>query len=361
MSLSRAVVLGVCLAACYIALDVMEFKSPTLIFNGPGGRDSPGDLFVDNNLIKHDGGVEAEKTLKRPSSLCVASFFIIGARKGGTTSLYEYISSHPGVHGVKLNAGPQAGELFYVEKHSLNVDNANAVKKWRAGYDKTVMKNMVKTDVSFDPAKHITGESSVGTSTGCASAKKMLAACGPNIKILYLARDPVEQMVSRFRMRVRLRTVGYSANTPINPVLRQQLNRVQKLTRGRDAYWYKNTEKCLLNGYQNAAWNSLHVVHLERFLKVFGKENMFVRKSEDFFRNPGAVVRDAYNFLGLSVSAVDVDKVVAKVYNKGTTKQKQSEIQTLDEELRKDLLAFFAPYNRALSKTWGIDTQEWGL
>ena len=362
-SLSRVVVLAALLAACYIAFDMMQTPQPLII----GGRASEfADDFIsvtgDEKMVE-DVPVEEKTTEKppsrRPSSLCMASFFIIGARKGGTTSLYEYISSHPGVYGVKLAAGPQAGELFYVERHSVNTDNVDAVKKWRDGYDKVVMKRMVEKAVPFDSAKHLTGESSVGTSTGCASAKKLLAACGPNIKILYLARDPVEQMISRFRMRVRLQTAGYSSRTPINPVLRKQLNKAQKLTRGLDADWYKNTDKCVFSGYKNGAWNSLHVVHLERFLNAFGEENMLVRKSEDFFREPAAVVREAYNFLGLDAGAVDVDKIVAKVYNEGTTKQKHSEIQTLDEDLRKDLRAFFAPYNRALSSTWGIDINEW--
>jgi hypothetical protein len=31
---------------------------------------------------------------------CRPTFFLIGARKGGTTSFYQYLLAHPGIHGV---------------------------------------------------------------------------------------------------------------------------------------------------------------------------------------------------------------------------------------------------------------------
>ena len=45
------------------------------------------------------------------------TLFIVGARKGGSTSLYTYVSQHPEFEGVLLNKGPQAGETFYFTSH----------------------------------------------------------------------------------------------------------------------------------------------------------------------------------------------------------------------------------------------------
>ena len=39
--------------------------------------------------------------------------FIIGARKGGTTSLYQYLSKHPDFKGILLNRISSAGETSY--------------------------------------------------------------------------------------------------------------------------------------------------------------------------------------------------------------------------------------------------------
>ena len=51
-------------------------------------------------------------------SRCRASFFIIGARKGGTTSLYQWLSATPNIAGVRLDAGAQAGELFFFPRRT---------------------------------------------------------------------------------------------------------------------------------------------------------------------------------------------------------------------------------------------------
>ena len=41
--------------------------------------------------------------------------FIVGAHKGGTTSLYQYLSKHPDFGGILLDKGPSAGETFYFQ------------------------------------------------------------------------------------------------------------------------------------------------------------------------------------------------------------------------------------------------------
>ena len=38
------------------------------------------------------------------------TLFIVGARKGGTTSLYSYVAKHPDFDGILLNRGPMSGE-----------------------------------------------------------------------------------------------------------------------------------------------------------------------------------------------------------------------------------------------------------
>ncbi len=52
-----------------------------------------------------------------PKHLNCPTLFLIGARKGGTTSLYQYISKHPDFEGILLDAGPKAGETFYFSSH----------------------------------------------------------------------------------------------------------------------------------------------------------------------------------------------------------------------------------------------------
>ena len=306
----------------------------------------------------------------RAKSRCLASFFIIGARKGGTTSLYEYISAHPDVYGVRLDAGPKSGELFFVERNvNLNAKKTADVEKWKYKYDRVVQKWMTKAKSEpFDIAKHITGESSVGTSTRCEAAATLRATCGADIRILYLARNPISQMVSRFRMRVRLRTAGYSYKTDINLVLGKQLDdieyKINRLDR-KNTLWYKDTSFCLHDGFSNGAWNALHVAHLERFKAIFGRDKMMVLKSETFFKDTALALRDVYIFLGLDPDVVDVNEVVSRAYNQdkatsgGSTDVALPKQQILSDSLKRRLASFFEPYNDALSNEWDFDVADW--
>lgn len=51
---------------------------------------------------------------QRPrNATCPPSFFIIGCRKGGSTSLFKYIIAHPHVRGVKADEGALSGEIEF--------------------------------------------------------------------------------------------------------------------------------------------------------------------------------------------------------------------------------------------------------
>jgi hypothetical protein len=95
------------------------------------------------------------------SSKCLASFFIIGARKGGTTSLYLYLAQHPRVKGVFLNEGAKSGETFFFETVRPRSDPQTVRTQYNHLFD-IQLKNS-----GFDAARHLTGESSVGMGSSC--------------------------------------------------------------------------------------------------------------------------------------------------------------------------------------------------
>ena len=109
--------------------------------------------------------------------------FIIGARKGGSTSLYQYLAKHPDFGGVRLNKGPSAGETFYFE----------------ARYDHVSW----ETYISEFPVNKTTGESSVGNLVNCMVPERLYTSCGRTAKVIVLLRNPIERFKSNFRMRVR--------------------------------------------------------------------------------------------------------------------------------------------------------------
>lgn len=105
-------------------------------------------------------------------------FFIVGAQKAGTTSLYKYLSGHPEIH------MPLEKEVPIFDRE--DIDPA-AWEKYRARY--------------LAP-RH--GEKIVGTATPQYMCDyripARIAEYAPNAKIVMLLRDPVERAVSHYKM-----------------------------------------------------------------------------------------------------------------------------------------------------------------
>ena len=50
------------------------------------------------------------------------TLFVVGAPKGGTTSMLEFVSMHPGFEGAGLRKkGFARGEIFYFTRHDIDM------------------------------------------------------------------------------------------------------------------------------------------------------------------------------------------------------------------------------------------------
>ena len=108
------------------------------------------------------------------------TLFIVGARKGGTTSLYQYVSKHPGFKGIHLNEGRRAGETFYFQRH--DIDNMQSWQDYQ---------NLFPQNASMS------GESSVGNLLHCKVPQRLFSSCGKQAKVVMLFRNPIERFVSK--------------------------------------------------------------------------------------------------------------------------------------------------------------------
>lgn len=119
--------------------------------------------------------------------MTLPTFLIIGAAKAGTTSLHFYLDQHPEVQMSRVKetnffAGPPNGIPYPVGR----VDR-------REDYE-----------ALFDPAFPVRGEASPSYSnaprrSGVPGRVKELV---PEARFVYLVRDPVDRLVSQYRMRV---------------------------------------------------------------------------------------------------------------------------------------------------------------
>ncbi len=186
------------------------------------------------------------------------NFFIVGAPKAGTTSLYEYLKQIPGVYmsPVKepnfFSQVPQGGFKIKDKKSYLNLFKG------------------VKNEKAI-------GEAST-TYLGTPATAKLLYESIPHAKIIIILRDPVEQFFSGHLM---LEGQGF-----------QKLSfheRIQNEIKKRN----KKNQNKQPNGYSE---------QVMRYFETFGRNQVKVIIFEEFIENKRGTVEEVLRFLGVESS-----------------------------------------------------------
>jgi len=192
------------------------------------------------------------------------NFFIVGAPKAGTTSLYEYLKNVPGIFMPSLKEPHYFSEVIIPEHHPY-VHPIRDKKKYLSLFEKA--KNY-----------KIIGEASPSYLTD-PKAPKLIHQISPNAKIVISLRDPVNRLFSQYLMRLRL---------------------------GRDkATFHKELELELKNGTDYSKPNlgletGLYSEKVKRYLNIFGKNQVKILIFEEWIKNPKNTVNEIIKFLGLN-------------------------------------------------------------
>ena len=273
--------------------------------------------------------------------------FVAGARKGGSTSMIQYVSKHPDFKGAKLN-GPNVGEVFFFMSKYYKPES---MKQWR-------------WYLSNFPKGVITGESSVGYMVHCLVPERIFWACGKQAKIVMLLRDPVDRFVSNFLMRVRVPAYGnkITKSTPITSVIQEELkaflNRTSKLNPATLTQNWRNL-RCTFQQSENMIFEGLYYIHLSNWLCNFPAENILLINSEEMYQNTSTIMKQVFLFLGLKpMPENELNKIGTHVYNKGKYGNipDHQQLSTSDKQLLQNT---FEPYNKALLKLLQWKKTDW--
>ena len=176
---------------------------------------------------RNGNGREAEETCfsageARPDFLCV------GAQKGGTSWLYRQLDAHSDFW------MPPFKELHYLDQ--LNRTKRFHAPRCRDHCDSSFLENMKdlseRSYLDLDSygrlfqhkGARVSGDISPAYSTLNDEIIERVANHFPNLKVIFLARDPVERAWSQLSMGVRLGMInGFDANDP-DEVIRNLLN-----------------------------------------------------------------------------------------------------------------------------------------
>jgi hypothetical protein len=198
------------------------------------------------------------------------NFFIVGAAKAGTTSLYEYLRQHPDVFmpenkepwyfcGLKEPAPSSAVQYTDLEAYlALFAD---------AGNRKAV------------------GEASVSylTSPG---AEERIYARYPDAKIIIVLRNPADRVYSWYNF---LCQYGVEPGLSLERALAEEDKRIAVAAESRDT-WF--VDECVLY-FQYG----LIASNIERFFRRFPKEQIHIVLFEDLKERPAETTRAVFAFL----------------------------------------------------------------
>ena len=243
-------------------------------------------------------------------------FLIIGAMKGGTTSLYDYLCRHEKVE-----------VAFRKEVHYFDGNYTRGTPWYRGNFPTHGRMQQLGADA-------VTGEATPYYLYHQAAAER-IAGVVPQARLIAVLRDPADRAISHYFHSVR---TGMDTR-PIRQAFAEENQHVQA-----------EEQRVLRDDYtsdQHRMWSYVARGHyaqqLEAYFQRFSREQMLILKSESFFAAPQESVNEVTDFLGLS--PVTLDDV--EVLNAGTyTKSDSTEVAAVREELQD----YFRPHNQRLSE-----------
>src|SRR6187455_2166523 len=230
---------------------------------------------------QHKSGDGSGPNAAGPDFLCV------GVHKGGTTWLYQQLDSHPDFW------MPPLKELHYLDQFS-RVQRSSSPRS-RDERDRRFLESINTLSAKpyldlehyarlFEPkGPLLSGDISPNYSTLSNEVIRRVVRHFPNLKVIFLARDPVERVWSHLSMEVHYHQIEAFDVTDIDEVNRNLLRRGM-----------------LLRSYPSvvvARWK--RYVHPDRFRIYF---------FDDLQRNPTELRRSILDFLG-----ADPDKPASRV------------------------------------------------
>lgn len=244
----------------------------------------------------------------RYHSLRKPDFLILGTQKGGTTSLYDYISQHPEV----------------ISNHEKELHFFNYKSKYNLGLGK------YKSYFLNNSNSLICGEST----PEYLYYKEVPKRCFnylPKIKLIVLLRNPIQRAYSNFQMEVARGNEILSFKEAVF----LESKRIIKDYLSRKTFSYVKRGE--------------YIDQLNNWLQYFPRNQMLIIKSEDFFDNPKETIQSVFQFLEIS----DSFEPEVLIKNKGNYTKIEVDTETLEY-----LEEYYYHFNMKLQKEYKISWDE---
>lgn len=220
-----------------------------------------------------------------PQPTTPIGFLVIGAQKAGTTSLFEYMRTHPQIHMPAekeisfFSRNYDRGLSWYMETMLRDAPSDSVCGEASMGYmGGTPFANIAQNergDTSSTQEAHESLETII---------PRRIKATLPDVRLICLLRDPVARAFSHYQMAVLEKEESQTFDDAINALLT-----ADALQRARIAP--TNTNGYVVNGEYGRV--------LAGFLEVFDKEQLLVVFSDDLSSQPIPTLARIFDFIGV--------------------------------------------------------------
>jgi len=250
-------------------------------------------------------------------------FLIIGTKRGGTTSLYNYLLAHPrvaplfpaaqnikGVHFFDTNFG--RGLAWYRSHFPTRVARMASRRPWVVG----------EASPYYLHHPH---------------APRRAREVAPGARLIVLLRNPIERAYSHYKERVR----NGSEPLTFQEALAAEPERLAGETdRMREDPAYVS----FAHEHQSYKSQGIYLPQVQAWMSQYPEAQFCVIRSEDLFVDPVAVYRRVLGFLNLP----PWEPPTFRRFNFHPS-------DGMPASVREELTAFFAPHNQRLAESLGMD------
>jgi hypothetical protein len=204
------------------------------------------------------------------------NFYIVGAAKAGTSSLYSYLKDIPGIFMSPIKEPNYFSRQILPDNHRLKPirDENKYLNLFKGAKDEAILGEASPSYLA-DPG-----------------AAGLIHQVAPHASILISLRDPVERLFSHYLMMKR------------NGILKGS--------------FYSEIKKSL-NSKQHKSPNALYVErslyfeNVKRYLEIFGANQVIIIIFEEFVKNEKEAINNILKFLNLKTN---LNNFKADIYNK---------------------------------------------
>ena len=247
-------------------------------------------------------------------------FLGIGAQKSGTTSLNLMLSQHYQIFTPKIK------ELQY-----FSTENYQKGLEWYYDYFKNSRDEQINGEITpyyiFHP-----------------ESPKRIYDLNPNIKLIALLRDPVDRAISGYFHTSRLNLDKFSLEDAIDSEEERLLGVDEILSRGERSYNHQNYSYLSRSRYEE---------QLERYLKYFSREQIYIARSEDLKNHEERIWKEILQFLGVDQIPLSQKNLRLNTSKGEVNKMNREDLKTF-QRVRKKIRKKLEPTYKIMKEKYGI-------